>query len=532
MADSAALKIELDIPDGPRPSDAPRELREVIPAGRGRIDRAEYIARIRRAQRSGMQSLMKLLGSEHSGEFERPSVVCIVGGGPSLCDEVAVLRRMIKHGAKVLAVNKSHDWLLRRGLRCDYAALLDPKPWVASYIDLRLAAAKDTRRRAGKYWASPRYLIASQCDDLVLKKFSPRRDSYLWHAAAGLGESDVLKEEFAGEPWVNVAGASVIGLRAVGIAHGLGFRSIHLFGIDGSMKPCADPRGTPALYAYDKPHIDATWRSFEVKLTSGWTRAFTANHHMARSVYEFEDSMREWDAQIKQGRMEPFSVRVHGDPEYSAIAMVAAGTGVAIPSGRKVKVFCDGADCVFATPNYLGDDITESHARDLMDKAAVEAAIATSAIPAAAGTVLNSIGDTTAGFHAGKHTVSASGDVAAAFSTSDAGGDEDLLLTVTHSPYWNTPRNITNADSPVTASDRDILLCQTVTGVITVNLPGSGRVQIIDVSGAAATNNITVDSPSGDSIMDGAANENMLIDINWFSCELIRRPSGTNWSVS
>lgn len=117
MADSAALKIELDIPDGPRPSDAPRELREVIPAGRGRIDRAEYIARIRRAQRSGMQSLMKLLGSEHSGEFERPSVVCIVGGGPSLCDEVAVLRRMIKHGAKVLAVNKSHDWLLRRALR-------------------------------------------------------------------------------------------------------------------------------------------------------------------------------------------------------------------------------------------------------------------------------------------------------------------------------------------------------------------------------------------------------------------------------
>jgi hypothetical protein len=94
------------------------------------------------------------------------------------------------------------------------------------------------------------------------------------------------------------------------------------------MKPPGDPSGRPTLYAYDKPHIDATWRTFEVKLTSGWTRAFMANHHMARSVYEFEDSMREWDGQIKAGKMEPFAIRVHGNPEYSAIAMVAAGMGV------------------------------------------------------------------------------------------------------------------------------------------------------------------------------------------------------------
>ena len=328
MADFAALKIEVDFPDEGESSASPRNLRDVIPAGKGRIDRDEYLARVRRGQRSGMPSLMRLLNAEHSGNAEHPSVVCIVGGGPSLAEEVGALRHLIKRGAKVIAVNKSHDWLLRRGLRCDYATLLDPKPWVADYIDLQLAAAKENRRRAGKLWAAPKYLIASQCDDLVLGKFNGRTDSYLWHAAAGLGESVVLKQEFAGEPWVNIAGASVVGLRAVGIAHGLGFRRMHLFGIDGSMKPPRDAGGKPMLYAYDKPHIDATWRAFEVKLTSGWTRAFMANHHMARSVYEFEDSMREWDAQIKAGKMEPFSIRVHGDPTYSAIAMVAAGMGV------------------------------------------------------------------------------------------------------------------------------------------------------------------------------------------------------------
>ena len=210
----------------------------------------------------------------------------------------------------------------------------------------------------------------------------------------------------------------------------------------------------------------------------------------------------------------------------------SAGTGVAIPNGRQVGVFCDGADCYFATPNYIGLDITEANARDLMDKSAVETAIATASLPATAGTLLNSALDTTAGYHSGKHTISATGDLTAAFTTANPGADENLLLTLTHTPYWNTPRNITNASSPVTALDRDILLCQTSTGAITVNLPASGRVQIIDVSGAALTNNITVDPPSGDSIMDGSANDNMLIDINWFSCELTRRPSGTNWSVS
>ena len=315
----------------------PRDLRAVIPAGRGRVDAAEYLARVRRGQASGMQSLLKLVNAEHSGDWRRPSAVCIVGGGPSLTDEVGALRHLIKRGAKVLAVNKPHDWLLRRGLRCDYAALLDPKDWVADYIDLDLAASKATRRKAGKFWTAPKYLIASQCHDLVLEKFKGRRDAYLWHAAAGLGESEILRSEFPRELWVNIAGASVIGLRAVGLAHGLGFRMMHLFGIDGSMKPPKNPADAPALYAYDKPRTEKTWSPFEVKLTSGWRRAFLSNHHMARSVYEFEDSMRDWDAQIKALKMEPFNVAVHGNPEHSAIAMVAAGMGVHADPAQNAK---------------------------------------------------------------------------------------------------------------------------------------------------------------------------------------------------
>lgn len=98
--------------------------------------------------------------------------------------------------------------------------------------------------------------------------------------------------------------------------------------------------------------------------------------------------------------------------------------------------------------------------------------------------------------------------------------------------YFLSPTVITNAESPYTASDGDVLLCRTSTGAITINLPASGKIKVVDVDGSAATNNIVVDPPTGDSVGAGAANENFEIDLNYFSCELIRRPSGTNWSVA
>lgn len=341
MADDMALYFtralcNLNAPPSPPVAKGPRNLRDVIPSGKGRLTDEEYLRRVRRGQTSGMQSALSLMNVERK-DLRTPSEVCIVGGGPTLQEEVGALRRLIKRGAKVLAVNKSHDWLLKRGLPCHYAALLDPKEWVADYFNLDLLKSNNIRRQVGKLWADPRYLIASQVHDDALNKFKDRADSFLWHAGAGLGEAEMLKGEFANEPWVNIAGASVIGLRAVGLAHGLGFRMMHLFGIDGSASPPAVRGGQPKLYSYDKPHIDATWKTFEVKLNTGWARPFLANHHMARSVYEFEDSMRDWDEQIKLGRLEPFLVKVHGDPEKSAIGMVAAGMGVHADAAENEK---------------------------------------------------------------------------------------------------------------------------------------------------------------------------------------------------
>lgn len=471
------------------PQQGPRLLRDSIPEGKGRISPEEFRNRIRKGQRSGMKSMLRLAW-KHKG-----STFCVVGGGPSLQDNVGELRRLAKRGAIIVAVNKSHDWLLARGLPCHYGVLLDPKEWVADYITVDVSheclretkdvvqsrygteidgnlqpvrggpqpekstalpavqkrvharMAEDTsadgrteiegyrqvngeclsearqvdqsamlgvrrgeianappglrqaarrgvalppvssrrasddkksfiaraRKRAGKLWVEPSYLIASQCHDDTIAKFRDHPRAYMWHAGSGVGEDAILQNEFAGDEWLNVRGASVVGLRAVSLSIALGAAEVHVFGLDGSSKPPTEAEareifaalvdadmtkpGTPTYaeildvlfelarrriklpegvnealkkhhYSYSKPHIDPTWCGFTVDLTSGWSRNFMANHHMARSVYEFETAMKHWDGEIRRGSLPPFLVRVHGDPEVSAIAMIAAGMGV------------------------------------------------------------------------------------------------------------------------------------------------------------------------------------------------------------
>ena len=122
---------------------------------------------------------------------------------------------------------------------------------------------------------------------------------------------------------------------------------------------------------------------------------------------------------------------------------------------------------------------------------------------------------------AGSGTFTAADEVAIAFQPAGPAGSD----------YWNTPIVVTNAMSPYAALDRDVLLCRTGTGAIEIDAPATGRIQVVDVEGQAATYNITFDPPSGDSVMDEAIDESMVIDINWFSATFQRRPSGTNWSV-
>lgn len=207
----------------------------------------------------------------------------------------------------------------------------------------------------------------------------------------------------------------------------------------------------------------------------------------------------------------------------------SGGTGVTIANSGKQLIYCDGTDYYSASPNVLGTGTVTvagriagvtagTAATDAVNKNQMETAIATAGLPATAGTVLVSVGDTTAGYLGQK--IAVAGDLVA--SIQNPGADEDVLIT--HTPYWNTPRYVATADSPATALDRDILFVDT-TGAVEIDLPASGRVWIIDRTGNAPTNNITVDPAGADTTTIGT------IDLAYFSAVFTRNASG-NWDIS
>lgn len=303
----------LDLPMGfSKPSN---QLRDVIKPGKGRIPPEEYIDRCRQAQRRGLPSLHAIRGHE-SG------IVAICGGGPSLLANIPRLRALRSvHKADIIGVNKTPDWLESGGLKdgkqqfgpfkCKYGILLDPKDWVADYI-----TPKPDRR----------YLLASQVHDKTFERFK-NYEAYLWHAEARIGEVEMLKNEFPNDEWCALPGPSVVGLRAVFCALFLGYREIHLFGIDAAGTPPTET-DPGKLYSYDKPYIDETFGWYTVKPTTGWVKDYWANHHMARSAYEFEDMIKSLHRGIQNKHIPPFKLKVHGDPEHSAIAFLAATYGI------------------------------------------------------------------------------------------------------------------------------------------------------------------------------------------------------------
>jgi len=95
------------------------------------------------------------------------------------------------------------------------------------------------------------------------------------------------------------------------------------------------------------------------------------------------------------------------------------------------------------------------------------------------------------------------------------GGGTSTLFTIT---------NIDNTDSPYTVTSSDqYLSCDVSLGVLTINFPNTtttGRYFYVkDVGGDAATNNITVTTPGGVVLIDGATT--FVMNTNYESIGLV-----------
>lgn len=90
---------------------------------------------------------------------------------------------------------------------------------------------------------------------------------------------------------------------------------------------------------------------------------------------------------------------------------------------------------------------------------------------------------------------------------------------------------ITSASSPYDASAGDILAVDSTGGAVVINLPASGSdatVHIVDTSGTAFTNNITINAETGDTIL---GRNTLTISNNYASVTLGIDAESTDWKI-
>ena len=154
--------------------------------------------------------------------MERPEPLAIVGGGPSLADDVPILKAL---GVPILAINGAYKHLRSLGVEPDYFLLLDSRAANVCHVD-----------SPGK----AEHILASQVHPDVFDALRDHRVT-VYHAG-----TETAHEVLGTGVEALTAPIGMASVHAIYIAAGLGFRTLFLFGYDFSHR--ADER-----YAFDQP---------------------------------------------------------------------------------------------------------------------------------------------------------------------------------------------------------------------------------------------------------------------------------------
>lgn len=185
-------------------------------------------------------------------------VAIIAAGGPSLRRSVPTIALLQRSGAKLFAINRVAAFLNQCGIKPDAHVLLDGIPDVIEFVD--------------KSVSMERY-YASQCDPGVLDAAGD--ELTIWDPYIE-GILEVVPN--ATGPFIG--GGTTVGTRAIGLAYMLGYRKIHVFGLDSS---CEGGDG----HAY--PQI-----GFEKLLDISFNgRAYKAPPQLLAQVEEFKNLIPE-----------------------------------------------------------------------------------------------------------------------------------------------------------------------------------------------------------------------------------------------
>ena len=143
----------------------------------------------------------------------KSGAVAIVGSGPSLKENWKQLR---KFKGEIIACNAACQFLLARDILPNYMMCFDADPLMLEFITPH---------------ADITYLLASRCPPKAFDMLSGCK-VVCWHAAGDERIEELLNKHNRMEPMVVGGGAAVT--RAMVLAMPMGYKRIHLYGVDSS----------------------------------------------------------------------------------------------------------------------------------------------------------------------------------------------------------------------------------------------------------------------------------------------------------
>lgn len=185
-------------------------MHELAIQGLAQWDEGDILSHIRQALSLNLPEL-QIPPCTHDGTF------VIVGSSPTVVDQVEKIKAEREQGRPICAINGAHDFLIERGITPDLFLTVDPRPMPQNFKHVNDETV---------------YIVASRCHPETFKTLEGRR-VLLWHAWSDNTEGDFLAS-LKGK--IAIGGGSTSGLRAINVAYLLGFKRVHLYGMDSCLK--------------------------------------------------------------------------------------------------------------------------------------------------------------------------------------------------------------------------------------------------------------------------------------------------------
>lgn len=140
----------------------------------------------------------------------------LVAGGPSLKGQLQELRKHKRNG-HIWAMNHAHDWLLGRGIKPDFMLMLDAREDNVKFVQ---NPQKDVY-----------YYVASQCHPNVFEALKGYNVT-TWNAYQPELQETLIESHEEGEQVWMLGGGGTVGLKALYLGYGLGYKKFRLYGYD------------------------------------------------------------------------------------------------------------------------------------------------------------------------------------------------------------------------------------------------------------------------------------------------------------